>query len=206
MRSAAAADAPHRSINRLSEAVAALSHARVTEHLGVAESTTWGGMWKSSPADQMRQVVLFCLVCTEVEYSSRESEQGSTMTSNRHQHGLHQAATAIVVVGIGGKPEGQTEQGHHTGEEQQFSHGVCINAVNLAGLSVDGVANAADQASGARTSTTPARLSAPASRRVQRLAARRRSRVEIPTTLADPRNAPSHQLAWPLASWPCNRA
>ena len=39
-----------------------------------------------------------------------------------HQGRLHQPSPGIVVVRIGGEPEGKAKQGEDTGEKQNFSH------------------------------------------------------------------------------------
>jgi hypothetical protein len=49
---------------------------------------------------------------------------------HRHQHRLHQSTPSVVVVGVGGEPEGQAEQGKNAREENEFGHGILIGSPN----------------------------------------------------------------------------
>jgi hypothetical protein len=40
------------------------------------------------------------------------------------QHGLHKAATPVVIIGISGEPKSQAKQGDNAGEKNQLGHGV----------------------------------------------------------------------------------
>lgn len=52
------------------------------------------------------------------------TESATAIHPNRHQHRLHQSTVFVVVVGTTSEPEGQTKEGKHAGEQQQFGHGV----------------------------------------------------------------------------------
>lgn len=63
--------------------------------------------------------------------------------AHRHEHRLHQAAAAIVVVGIQAHPD-QCQQPDHTSQQHKFSHGAGADACNVARMSSGTVATDAD--------------------------------------------------------------